>query len=175
MNFANPHDHVLQIGLKPSMKVADLGVGSGRHTLTAARIVEEGRVYAVDIQEDILIRLKDDLTRLGVTNVETIWGDIEKAGGTTLKEHAMDAVIVSNVLFQLEHKDKAIAEIKRIIKPGGKLLIADWAGSYGGIGPHTDHVVSEHDAEALFIDAGFHKVKSFRGGAHHYAILFTAP
>ena len=42
----------------------------------------------------------------------------------------------------------------------------DWAGSYGGMGPAPEHVVAEHDAEAFFINGGFHKVKSFRGGPH---------
>jgi hypothetical protein len=54
-------------------------------------------------------------------------------------------------------------------------MVIDWAGSYGGIGPATSQVITEHEAEALFINGGFHKVKSFRGGAHHYGIIFTAP
>jgi ubiquinone/menaquinone biosynthesis C-methylase UbiE len=176
MEFANPHEHVLQMGLRRGMRVADLGVGSGRHAISASRIVGEGgRVYAVDIQEDILIRLKDDLLRFGIKNVETVWGDLEKAGSTKLKEHSVDAIILSNVLFQIEHKDRVLTEIKRILKPKGKLLVVDWAGSYGGVGPSEEHVFSEQTAEKMFIDAGFYKTKSFRGGAHHYSILFTAP
>ena len=176
MEFANPHEHVLQMGLRKGMRVADLGVGSGRHAISAGRIVGEGgRVYAVDVQEDVLIRLADDLLRLGIKNVETIVGDLEKAGSTKLKEQSVDAVILSNVLFQIEHKDRVMAEIKRILKPAGKLLVVDWAGSYGGIGPHEDYVFPEHSAEKMFIDAGFYKAKSFRAGAHHYSILFTAP
>ena len=87
----------------------------------------------------------------------------------------MDAAILSNVLFQLEHPKDAIAEILRILKPGGKLLVVDWAGAYGGMGPHPSSVISEHAAEELFITGGFHKLKDFRAGAHHYAIVFTSP
>jgi ubiquinone/menaquinone biosynthesis C-methylase UbiE len=87
----------------------------------------------------------------------------------------MDAVILSNTLFQLEHKEDAVAEIKRIIKSGGKLLVVDWAGAYGGMGPAPHHVVTEHQAEELFIRGGFYKAKDFRAGPHHYAIVFTAP
>ena len=58
---------------------------------------------------------------------------------------------------------------------GGKLMVIDWAGSYGGMGPASEKVVTEHEAEALFINGGFHKMKSFRAGPHHYGILFTTP
>lgn len=174
--FADPLKNVLQMGLREGMKVGDFGAGSGHYALAAAKIVgDTGRVYAIDVQEDILVRLRDEAKRRGVKNLETIWADFERAGGTLLKDGALDAVILSNTLFQLERKKDAIAEIKRVLKSGGKLLVVDWAGAYGGMGPAPHHVVPEHDAEELFIGGGFHKAKSFRGGAHHYSILFTAP
>lgn len=176
MNFAEPQKNVLQMGLHEGMKVGDFGAGSGHYTLAAAAIVgESGRVYAIDVQQDVLTHLKDEAQKRKLKNIETIWGNLEKAGGTLLKDASLDAVILSNTLFQLENKNDAIAEIRRVLKSGGKLLVSDWAGAYAGIGPHETHVVKEHDAEALFIEGGFHKVKAFRGGPHHYAILFTAP
>lgn len=176
MHFANPKANVLQMGLHEGMKVADLGTGSGHYALAAAAIVgNTGRVYAVDVQEDHLAPLQAEAKSRGLRNIETVWGDFEKPGGTMLKEHALDAVIISNTLFQLEHAPEAIKEMKRILRPGGKLLVVDWAGAYGGIGPSEDVIVPEHKAEELFITGGFHKAKSFRGGPHHYSILFTAP
>ncbi len=164
------------MGLRDGMKVADLGAGSGHYSLAAAASVgNSGRVYAVDVQEDILKHLKDSAHRAGRNNIETIWGNLEKKGGTKLRDQSMDAVILSNTLFQLEHKEDAVAEIKRIIKSGGKLLVVDWAGAYGGMGPAPHHVVTEHQAEELFIRGGFYKAKDFRAGPHHYAIVFTAP
>lgn len=174
--FANPTKNVLQIGLSDGMKVGDLGAGSGHYALAASGVVgPTGMVYAVDIQEDLLKHIRDAAAEKKLKNIETIWGDIEKPGGTKLRDHTLDAVILSNVLFQLGGKDAVIAEIRRVLKPGGMLLVADWAGSYGGIGPHEKLIISEHEAEELFITAGFHKVKSFRGGPHHYAILFVSP
>lgn len=158
------------------MKVGDLGAGSGHYALAAANIVGgSGHVYAVDIQEDILKHIRDMAQSAGRRNVSTVWGNFEKLGGTTLRDQALDAVILSNTLFQLDHKEGAVGEIKRILKPGGKLLVIDWAGAYGGMGPLPHHVVSEHQAEELFITGGFHKEKAFRGGPHHYSIVFTAP
>jgi ubiquinone/menaquinone biosynthesis C-methylase UbiE len=176
MNFSDPRSNILQMGLRDGMKVADLGAGSGHYSLAAAASVgNSGRVYAVDVQEDILKHLKDSAHRAGRNNIETIWGNLEKKGGTKLRDQSMDAVILSNTLFQLEHKEDAVAEIKRIIKSGGKLLVVDWAGAYGGMGPAPHHVVTEHQAEELFIRGGFYKAKDFRAGPHHYAIVFTAP
>jgi len=174
--FANPTKNVLQMGLTPGMKVGDLGAGSGHYALAAAGAVgETGRVYAVDIQEDILKHIRDAALEKGFKNIETIWSDIEKPGGVRLRDQTLDAVILSNTLFQIEARANLVTEIRRVLKPGGKLLVADWAGAYGGIGPAPALVVSEHDAEELFIKNGFHKVKSFRAGPHHYAILFTSP
>ncbi|MEK9160891.1 MAG: class I SAM-dependent methyltransferase [Patescibacteria group bacterium] len=176
MSFADPVANILQMGLRDGMKVADLGAGSGHYALAAAHIVgPKGRVYAIDVQEDVLKCIRDRAEEKGLKNIETVWGDVEKAGGTQLKDLSIDAVVLSNILFQLENKDDAIGEIKRILVSGGKLLVVDWAGAYGGIGPHKERVMSEHDAEELFIHHGFHKVKAFRGGPHHYSLLFTAP
>ncbi|MGE5541372.1 MAG: class I SAM-dependent methyltransferase [Bacillota bacterium] len=176
MHFADPTTNVLQMGLSDGMKVADLGAGSGHYALAAAGIIgPAGRVYAVDIQEDVLKHVRDEAGKRGLKNVETIWGDFERPGGTKLRDGVVDAVILSNVLFQLEDRYSAVAEIRRILAPGGKLLVADWAGAFGGLGPAEEHIVSERDAEELFITAGFHKVKSFRAGPHHYAIMFTSP
>jgi ubiquinone/menaquinone biosynthesis C-methylase UbiE len=176
MNFADPKSNILQLGLREGMKIADLGAGAGHYTLAAAGAVgRDGRVYAIDVQEDVLRHLLDSAHRIGLRNVETVWGDIEQRGGTKLKDASMDAAILSNTLFQIEDKQKLIEETKRILKPGGKLLVIDWAGSYNGMGPHPQDVVTEHMAEELFITGGFHKAKDFRAGAHHYAIVFTTP
>lgn len=176
MNFADPKANVLQMGLHEGMKVGDFGTGTGHYALAAGAIVGgSGRVYAVDVQEDVLTHVRDEAINRKLRNIETVWGDLEKAGGTLLKDHSLDAIIMSNTLFQLEKKKEAIGEMKRVLKPGGKLLIVDWAGAYGGVGPAPHHVVSEHVAEELFITGGFHKVKAFRGGPHHYSILFSAP
>ncbi len=176
MNFSDPKANVLQLGLRDGMKVADLGAGVGHHAIAAASVVgETGRVYAVDVQEELLRHLDSSAKARGLKNVETVWGNIEKQGGTTLKEDSMDAVILSNTLFQIEKHSSFVAEIKRILKPGGRLLLIDWAGSYEGIGPPEASVVNEHTALELFVTNGFHKVKDFRAGPHHYSIVFTLP
>jgi ubiquinone/menaquinone biosynthesis C-methylase UbiE len=176
MRFAEPMTNVLQMGLDTGMKVADLGSGSGHYAIAASGIVGPvGQVYAVDIQEDLLAHIRDKATEARRKNIETIWGDIERVGGTRLRDTVVDGVILSNVLFQLSDRAAALAEARRIMRPGAKLLVLDWTGSHGGIGPAEHLIISERDVEELALASGFHKVKSFPGGPHHYSLLFTLP
>ena len=174
--FSSPHENVLQLSLRDGMRVGDFGAGSGHYSRAAAAVVgREGKVYAVDIQEDILKHLKLNTHAHHQSTIETVWGDIEKPGGSHLRDASLDAVMLANTLFQVENRFGLLAEIKRVLKPGGKLMVVDWAGSYGGMGPIPEKVVPEHETEAFFINGGFHKVKSFRAGPHHYGVVFTAP
>jgi ubiquinone/menaquinone biosynthesis C-methylase UbiE len=175
-SFSSPQENIVQIGLREGMKVGDFGAGSGHYARAAAAIVgHSGRVYAIDVQEDVLKHIKLNTHERHQRIIETIWGDIEKPGGSHLRDATLDAVLLANTLFQVENRFALLAEIKRTLKPGGKLMVVDWAGSYSGMGPALEKVVTEHIAEAFFINGGFHKVKSFRAGPHHYGILFTAP
>ena len=177
-HFSEPRENVMRLKLRHGMKVADLGAGTGHYARAAAAVVgREGRVYAVDVQEDVLKHAALNMPRHGEGVVEYVWGNVEQEGGTKLREHALDAAILANCLFQIasEHQAGLVAEIQRILKSGGKLLVVDWAGSYGGVGPAPEHVVTEHAAESLFIGAGFHKEEAFRAGPHHYGLIFSAP
>jgi len=175
-SFSEPRENVLQLGLREGMKVGDFGAGSGHYARAAAAIVGyDGKVYAIDVQEDILKHLKVNTHIAHHGIIDTIWGDIEKPGGTHLRDASLDAVILANVFFQIENRSGLLQEIQRVLKSGGKLMVIDWAGSYGGMGPAPEKVMTEHEAEAFFINGGFHKMKSFRAGPHHYGIIFTAP
>ena len=174
--FSEPRQVVLQLALRDGMKVADLGAGSGHYAAAAAAIVEpSGKVYAVEIQQDLHKYLKEQTHPDHRHVLLPVWGDIERVGGTRLRDQSIDAAILANVLFQVENRFGVLNEVRRIIKPGGNLLVVDWAGPYGGMGPAPERVVGEHEAEALFINGGFHKERGLRAGPHHYGIIFSAP
>lgn len=176
MEFCEPQKNILQMGLKEGMRVADIGAGSGHWALAASPIVgEDGRVYAIDVQEEVLKSLKREAVERGFANIVTVWGDVERQFGTRLKAEVIDAAILSNVIFQLEDTKAALTEVRRILKPGGIVLIVDWSGCYGNIGPAEDKVVPEYKTEHMFIDMGFIKEKAFRAGPHHYALVFKKP
>lgn len=172
--FSEPREVVLQIGLREGMKVGDLGAGSGHYTRAAAAAVgTSGRVYAVDVQEDVLKHLKLNTHEYHQGAIETIWGNLEKPGGTHLRDSLLDVVILANVFFQIEHTGILMNEVNRILKPGGSVLVVDWSGSYGGVGPAPEHVRTEDSVTALFEKEGFNKSKSVHAGSHHWGAIFT--
>ena len=124
MNFVDPKIAVQKMGLRKGMKVGDFGAGSGHYSLSAAALVgSDGRVYAIDVQEDVLKHIHYLAEQQHLHNVETVWGNFEKAFGTKLRDDVLDAAILSNVLFQLEDRHTAITEIKRTLKSGCTLLV----------------------------------------------------
>lgn len=173
MSFIDPKNNINQFELSRGMRVADLGAGSGFYTIEAAKIVgSDGRVYAVDVQKELLDRIKISAHNEQLFNVEVIWGDIEKIGGTKLADSSIDAVVVSNILFQIEDKDNFLTEIRRILKPNGRILIVDWTSSFGGIGPAPEVVFTEEKAKELFERNRFSFVKNISAGDNHYGIIF---
>lgn len=169
--FLTPDHLVRELYLKPGDRVADLGCGTGAYTIALAREVGDmGMVYAVDVHREMLHTLAGTLERQKLMNVEILWADIEK--GIPIDAYSLDAVVMSNVFYQLEDIDAALSYVAKILKPEGILLIVDWSESHGGVGPHPSHVVVEERAEMLVRNHGFRVEKRLPAGAYHYA--FTA-
>ena len=172
MPFTDPQTNLRQFGLRPTDHVADFGAGTGAYSIPASRMAGEGKVYAIEVQKDLLERIKSDATKAHISNIEFIWGDIESSGGTKLKEGAVDSAIVSNVLFQVPDRNGLVGEVKRILKPGGRVLLIDWKDSFGGMGPNSTQLVSKALAQSFFEQAGFQLEKEIDAGEHHYGLVF---
>ena len=171
--FADPENNIKQFGLKEGSIVADLGAGSGFYTLAAAKAVgASGKVYAIDIDSDLLKRIKDEAGNMNIKNVEIISGDLEKTGGTKLADESADAAIVSNILFQVSNKDALVKEARRILKTGGRVLVIDWKDSFGGLGPQKKAIVPMIAARDLFEIHDFKFEREISAGEHHYGIIF---
>ncbi len=171
--FSDPQLILSQVSIPQNAVVCDLGAGSGFYSLALSSIVgDRGKVYAVDIQKEVLNRLANQARAAGRTNVEVVWGDAEKLGGTKIKNGLIDMVIVSNILFLVEQKDIFVNEISRILKPRGSVVFVDWSGSFGDMGPRPEKVVTEDQAKKLFESKGFTVEKSINTGAHHYGMIF---
>ena len=170
--FSNPQKNLAHLGVDIGMKVVDLGAGSGFYSIEAGKAVgPRGRVYVVDVAQDLLSRIKNSAALVGVNNIEVIWGNIEKIGGTKLREGVADRAILSNTLFQVAQadRDNLALEIKRIVKPGGKLLVVDWAPD-NDLSPKT--AIPSIVAEGTFEKNGFTLENSFDAGDHHYGLIF---
>lgn len=175
MAFADPLLNLQKINLLPGMTVVDFGAGSGAYTLPAARLVApEGRVYAVEIQKDLLdaINKSTEAEHLA-SNVKLIWGDIEQQGGVGLGDNLADVIIVSNVLFQAKSMYTLALEAKRILKASGRIMIIEWSGSFGSLGPRPEDVVSAEEVKKTFGSAGLAFISEFPAGENHYGLIFS--
>lgn len=172
--FSDPQKILDQFKLTSGRFVADLGSGAGFYAILAAKMVGPlGRVYAVDVLKDMLQKIKNEAVRNKLFNVEALWGNVEKLGGTRLADLSVDVVLICNSLFQIEDKNTFALEVKRILKPDGRVLVVDWRDSFGGLGPQFEHVVSPEAARGIFEKAGFVFDRDIKdAGAHHYGLVF---
>jgi len=170
--FSHPAENIKTIVLGEGSTVVDLGAGSGFYSLEAARVVgPEGRVYAVDVQKDLLARIKTSAESERLSNLDIMWGDIEKIGGSKIGSEHADVVLLCNVLFQIEDKEALITEALRILKPNGRLCVIDWTDSHFGLGPDPSLIVTPENTKELF-KSKFTLEKEFDAGDHHYGLLF---
>ncbi len=171
--FSDPENNIKQFGLASGMQVADFGSGSGFYSMAIARAVApSGRVFAVDIQKDLLQKLRNGAKQNHLNNIEVIWGDLEHLGGTKLRESSLDAVTVCNLFFQIKNKDSLCLEIKRVLHPLARVLVVDWSASYGGMGPVSESVVQKEEMVKLFTEHGFSFDREISSGAQHYGLIF---
>jgi len=172
MNFSDPEKNIRQFELEPGMVVADFGAGSGFYTINAAQEVgTSGKVYAVDLQKELLSRIQSTARAQELSNVEISWGDLEKIGGSKLASDSVDAVIMSNLLFQVEDQNVVLDEAMRILKDKGKILVIDWSDTFDGLGPQESDIIPEHKVREMMEEKGFKMGRSILAGAHHYGFV----
>jgi ubiquinone/menaquinone biosynthesis C-methylase UbiE len=176
--FAHPKRNMYALGVRAGTVIVDFGAGSGAYVLGIAEHLNGmSHVYAVDVQQDLLRRIKNEAHRRDLKNVETIWGDLERPNGSKIADKHADYVLISNLLFQVEHKSAVLAEARRILKNNGTLAIIDWSESPPAgarrLGPIKKDIVTKEKAIALAVKEGFELQNEFEAGAHHYGLLFS--
>jgi arsenite methyltransferase len=109
--------------IKSGDRVLDIGAGSGTDTLIATRLVGPGgKVWALDMTPAMLSKLRRNIAESGATNIEVLEGNAESI---PLPDASIDVVTSNGVLNLVPDKFKAVAEIIRVLRPGGRVQIAD--------------------------------------------------
>ncbi|GAA4277383.1 class I SAM-dependent methyltransferase [Aquimarina mytili] len=110
-------------GITSGSKVADVGCHEGYLTIhLAKRVGESGNIYAVDVREDRLEKLKRHVKHRKLTNVKTIVGDYDDP---KLPEETLDAVIVMDTYHEIDEYLTVLAHIKASLKTQGRIIIIE--------------------------------------------------
>ena len=170
--FAHPMRNAMHFGVEPGMIVADFGAGSGHYIWPiAAQLAHSGTLFAIDVQKELLRRIHNEAQHRGYKHIKIIWADLEKPKASKIADHSLDLVLISNLLFQIEHKSVVLAEAHRILKPSGRMIVIDWTDSFNMMGPHKKDVITKEKALDLLAQNGFELVREFPAGAHHWGLI----
>jgi len=171
----HPTNILKEARLSPGMHYADFGAGSlGAFVFAAARLVgPRTKVYAVDILRGALEGIQSRARFENVTNIETVWGDIEKPGGVAIPDASLDLVTLVNLSWLLKTRPGVLEEVKRVLKKEGKFLVVDWhVGAIASFGPSTEHRSSPSEIQAYVEKTGMVTMKQFGAGTFHWGLLF---
>jgi ubiquinone/menaquinone biosynthesis C-methylase UbiE len=171
-SYKKPEDLIEDCDFYGALKVADFGAGSGSFTIPIAKKLKQGQLYAFDIQEPPMERIRSQAQDLGLTNIETVRADLEKTHGSHIKDESMDWVIIANILFQATNKKAVLSEAYRILKRGGKILFIEWKdGDSSILGPRTEHRITKHQLKEYVFSLKCSVEKEFELADHHYGLI----
>jgi len=172
-SFLNPEEILNDFELSSDMIIAEFGCGSGGFAVPLAKRLDQGLVYAIDIQENPLSALKSRTLVENIVNIRIIRSDLEKLKGSTLTQDSLDLVFIPNVLFQIKDKGAIISEAERILKSKGKLVVIDWLPT-AAQGPEKGRV-SPEEVKKMAEEMGLKLEKEFEAGKYHYGLVFVKP
>lgn len=171
--FLNPEYIIKQVAISENSIVADFGAGLGKYAeKISSDVGSQGKVYIIEIQKDVLGRVKNDFEEKGIKNVEYINADLEYKNGSKIKDGIVDVVVIASVLFQSLKKEEIIKEAMRILTPNGRILIVEWKACFSGIGPDEELIFKEENSLEMMKNYPVKLERTLDAGDYHYAYLF---
>jgi ubiquinone/menaquinone biosynthesis C-methylase UbiE len=160
--------------LRSGDTVADVGAGTGYFSLPLAQAVgAEGKVYAVDAQEEMLSLLRKKLHEGSVSNVQLIHAEAES---TALPDACCNLVFLANVWHEFADRTAVLQESCRILKHRGHIAIVDWRPDVQREnGPPLDHRLDASNAVTLLRSTGFHQVANENVGRYSWLVQGEKP
>lgn len=147
-SWRKPNDLFKAMKIQKGNWAADVGSGDGDYTVRMAPLVENsGRIFAVDIDEEKLNELHEELAERGINNVTTIYS---LPGNPMLPPNSMDAVLIRNAYHEFREYKKMLKHVKKSLKPGGRLVIAEPMEEEVA-GANREAQVDEHSIAMKFV------------------------
>ncbi len=132
----NPALAIDSIHVRPDAVIADIGAGTGYYSFRLAKKVPQGRVYAVEIQEELLQFLKNKKRERGDTVVSVIKST---SASPNLPDNSVDLALMVDVYHELEFPAEMLQSLRRALRKGGKILLIEYRGEDPSIPIKTIH------------------------------------
>jgi len=120
--WQKPHQVIQALALKPDAVVADIGAGTGYFAARLAHMLPEGRVYAVDVEPDMVKYLGERAKREKLGNLVAVQAS---AGDARVPEQA-DVILLVDVYHHIDQRDRYFRTLRASLKPGGRLAVIDF-------------------------------------------------
>jgi ubiquinone/menaquinone biosynthesis C-methylase UbiE len=164
-----PFKTLVSMGLKEGDVIADIGCGIGYFTFPASEIVGKlGKVFAMDISMEMISDVDKKIDENNIYNIVTIHTE---ENGLKIPEEIVDFAFISNVLHEIENKEKFLNEVKRVIAIGGRIGIIEWRNVETEFGPPLEHRLSEEYVQNLLKNIGFRNIDAEIIGEYFYAVI----
>jgi len=143
---------IQNLGIEPNDIIADIGAGSGYHVFRMAPLAKKGMVYAVDIQNEMLMAIESKKESTKIRNVKTVLGT-EKS--IQLPNNSVDKILMVDVYHEFNFPREMIKSIKNALKANGKLFLIEYRGEDPKVPIKEIHKMTEKQAVREMEAAGF--------------------
>jgi ubiquinone/menaquinone biosynthesis C-methylase UbiE len=169
--YQKPHEVLMALDVQPGETIADIGSGSGYFTLRfAAHVGEKGRVYAVDVDPEMVRRLNRRLRDAGIRNVQTV---LSEPNDPLLPDASVDRFVVVDTWHHIEKPVEYLALLKRMLKPGGQVVMIDFHKKELPLGPPPEMKIAREDLVRQMEANGFGLAKEHTFLPYQYFLVFT--
>jgi len=161
------------LNLPQGITFLDAGCGDGYFSIEAAlKLGLKSTIIAIDIHKESLEKLKQEVKKRKLSNIEIIEADITKK--LPLKDKSIDAYFVSNVLHGFDEKEKKelVKEVKRVLKIDGKFIVIEFKKEPTPVGPPLEIRISEEELKKFLENFGFQFEKSWEVSPYNYLSIF---
>ncbi len=167
-----PQQTVAELELKPDDVVADLGAGTGYFSFRIAREVPQGKVYAVDVQPEMLDALNDSKTENKIENVEAVLGKVDDPN---LPQDSIDLAFMVDAYHEFEYPREMMAGVVKALKPQGRVVLVEYRQENPFILIKPLHKMSEKQVkkEMKAVGLQWQQTKEFLPEQHF--IVFNKP
>ncbi len=153
----HPEQALDALDLKSGMTVADVGAGTGYMTLRLARRVgPEGRVYAVDIQPEMLRRLRENAARAKLDNIQPVLGE---ESDPKLPRNSLDLIVLVDVYHEMSQPQQMLRKFREELKPDGRLVLVEYRKEDPRVPIKEAHKMSVQQVKIELEAEGFHLKK----------------